>query len=157
MTARVSVAWQSISGDENSFAARLLAVRAQQPPSVALAKDPRYWSLVGIMAMVADEERRMISARTKAALAAAKRRGVKLGGDHARLTAKQRAAGAARSTGPGAKDIQASGATTLRAIADGLDDRGIPAARGGSWSATQVMRLLERIGPFDASVAAAAA
>jgi DNA invertase Pin-like site-specific DNA recombinase len=36
---------------------------------------------VGIMAMVADEKRRMISARTKAALSAAKRRGVKLGGD----------------------------------------------------------------------------
>jgi DNA invertase Pin-like site-specific DNA recombinase len=114
---------------------------------------------VGIMAMVADEERRMISARTKAALAAAKRRGVKLGGDRgARLTAKQRAAGRAvlieraearaSDLAETVKEIQASGATSLRAIAVGLEERGIPTVRGGKWSSVQVMRVLERLDPF---------
>lgn len=49
---------------------------------------------VGIMAMVADEERHMISQRTKAALAEAKKRGVRLGGDRgARLSQVARKAG----------------------------------------------------------------
>jgi hypothetical protein len=44
----------------------------------------------------------------------------------------------------------------LRAIAAGLDERGIPAARGGKWQPMQVARLLEIIAdPFDASAAAA--
>ena len=38
---------------------------------------------------------------------------------------------------------------SLRAIAEGLDERGIPAARGGKWSAVQVMRLLEAGRPFE--------
>jgi len=37
----------------------------------------------------------------------------------------------------------------LRAIAAGIEERGIPAARGGKWSAVQVMRLLEAGRPFD--------
>ena len=120
------------------------------------------------MAAVAEFEAGMISARTKAALAAAKRRGVKLGGDRgARLTAKARAAGnatvAQRSRdraldlAPTIKELQAAGFESLRAIAAGFEERGIPAARGGKWSAVQVARLLEagRV-PFE-SVSAAAA
>jgi DNA invertase Pin-like site-specific DNA recombinase len=110
---------------------------------------------VGIMAMVAQEERRMISERTKAALAAARRRGVQLGGDRGVvMTAKTRKAGqeanraraAARAAdiAPVIADLQAAGTTSLQAIADGLNERSIPTARGGKWSATQVMRVLAR-------------
>jgi DNA invertase Pin-like site-specific DNA recombinase len=44
---------------------------------------------VGIMAMVAEEERRMISKRTKDALAAATKRGMKLGGDRGVVPSKK--------------------------------------------------------------------
>ena len=124
---------------------------------------------VGIMAIMAEEERRRLSERTKAALAAAKRRGVKLGGDRgARLTAKARAAGRAAQRAkaqsramdlaPTIKELQAAGCESLRAIAAGLEERGIPAARGGKWSSVQVMRLLEATSPrpFDASTSAVA-
>jgi DNA invertase Pin-like site-specific DNA recombinase len=109
---------------------------------------------VGIMAMLAEEEARLISERTKAALAAAKRRGVKLGGFRAgaKLTAKarkaghetnhQRAVSRAADLAPVIAEIQASGAVSLQAIANGLNDRGIPAARGGRWSPMQVMRAM---------------
>jgi len=122
------------------------------------------------MAAVAELEAGMISARTKAALAAAKRRGKKLGGDRgARLTVKARAAGRAvlmaraqeRASDLAAtiKELQAAGCESLRAIAKGLEGRGIPAARGGKWSAVQVARLLDRAGlsrPFEPAVASAA-
>jgi DNA invertase Pin-like site-specific DNA recombinase len=113
---------------------------------------------VGIMAMIAEEERRMISARTKAALDAAKRRGVKLGGYRpgAKLTAKARKAGheanarraaqRAADLAPVIVEIKAAGATSLERIATALNERHIPTARGGSWTATQVRRVLDRQG-----------
>ena len=112
---------------------------------------------VGIMAMVAEEERRMISKRTKDALAAAKRRGKKLGGDRgvvptkkARVLATEalqaRADSRAADIAPIIKDLQAAGAESLRAIAKGLNDAGIPTPRGqGEWSAVQVQRVLGRL------------
>lgn len=112
---------------------------------------------VGIMAMVADEERRAISDRTKAALAAAKRRGVQLGGDRgARLSRAARKAGrdaqvarANKRAGDLAhmiRDLQASGVTTLSGIARALTERRVPTPRGSAeWSAVQVARTVARL------------
>jgi DNA invertase Pin-like site-specific DNA recombinase len=108
------------------------------------------------MASVAELEAGMISSRTKAALAAAKARGKKLGGYRgAKLTAKDRAAGrallAARARArandiaPTIAEIRAEGVTSLQGIARALNERGIPAARAGIWSATQVGRVLALI------------
>ncbi|MGD9524137.1 MAG: recombinase family protein [Gemmatimonadales bacterium] len=112
---------------------------------------------VGVMAMVAEEEARMISARTKAALAAAKRRGVRLGRPN--LTGRARRMGTMASIerrraqaaqravdlAPTVRELQAAGAASLQAIAEGLNERGLTASRGGPWSPTQVSRLLSRI------------
>jgi DNA invertase Pin-like site-specific DNA recombinase len=115
------------------------------------------------MASVAELEAGMISARTKAALAAAKRKGTKLGGFRGKMpTAKtrklamaaieERAASRAADLAPVIKELQTAGATSLRAIADGLNAQNIPTARGqGEWSAVQVARVLERLDPFVAN------
>jgi Recombinase len=57
-----------------------------------------------------------------------------------------RAESRAKDIGPIIRDLQAAGRTSLRAIAEGLNEAGIPTARGqGSWSAVQVQRVLERL------------
>jgi DNA invertase Pin-like site-specific DNA recombinase len=111
---------------------------------------------VHIMAAVAEHEAAMISARTKAALAAAKARGVKLGGDRGniraiaaegRRTASQRrtanADRRAADVAPVILELKAAG-TSLRGIAAALVARGIPTAQGGVWSAVQISRVLAR-------------
>ena len=111
---------------------------------------------VGIMALVAEDEAERISARTKAALAAAKARGVKLGNPgnlSNRATGSvrgnaQKAASAdrrARDLLPVITTIREAGTTSLRAIAAELNTRAITTPRGGEWSAVQVMRLLDRL------------
>jgi DNA invertase Pin-like site-specific DNA recombinase len=114
---------------------------------------------IHILAAVAEHEAKVISERTKAALAAAKRRGVKLGGFRAgaKLTAKARQAGyAARAAVADAKaadyagviaELRTAGVTSLAGIAAALNERGIPTASGsGTWQAVQVSRMLARIG-----------
>lgn len=114
---------------------------------------------IHLLAAVAEGEAAMISTRTKAALAAAKRRGVQLGRvDTSRkelrrmgktgtkIAARLRQAKAAKrrdDLAPVIADIkQFVERATLRSIAAELNERGIPAARGGEWSAAQVLRLL---------------
>jgi hypothetical protein len=48
---------------------------------------------------------------------------------------------------PVIEDIRAAGVSTPHQIANGLDQRGIAAARGGGWSAVQVRRVLKNSGP----------
>ena len=97
--------------------------------------------------------------RTKAALAAAKARGVKLGNPNgaralkgkqvgnAEAVAKIRANAAQRAGDLKAiiEDIKLAGITTVRGIAEELQVRGIRAPRGDEWHPTAVARLLERL------------
>jgi DNA invertase Pin-like site-specific DNA recombinase len=116
---------------------------------------------VHILAAVAEHEAAMISARTVAALAAAKARGVVLGGrrgDMSRMEAMAakgtKASAAARSALaakrnedllPLIEEIRAKGSRTLRGIAAELNARGITAPRAGEWSAVQVKRVYSAI------------
>jgi DNA invertase Pin-like site-specific DNA recombinase len=110
---------------------------------------------IGVMAMVAEQEAEAISARTKAALAAARRRGVVLG-PPANLGASARHLGAAasarvrtarcrqraRDLEPIIDDLRRAGATSLRQLAERLNAQGWTTARGARWSAAQVQRVL---------------
>lgn len=98
-----------------------------------------------ILAAVAEHEREMIAARTKAALQAAKARGVRLGRNGAeRLAPAYKAAAVerARELGP---ILQELAGMSAREIAAELARRGVRTPRGGRWHPQTVMRLLERI------------
>lgn len=136
-------------------AAFLLNLQAAGVRFVAADMPEANEMIVGIMAVVAQAERKMISSRTKAALAAAKARGVKLGGDRGAMppahasglggsATKAKAAVRAADVAPIIEEIRATGAASLRQIAAGLNERGIPTARGGTWTAVQVSRILSR-------------
>ena len=110
-----------------------------------------------IMAAVAEEEARAISARTKAALQAAKARGVALGA-HNPAVRKGLEAGQERSIATRKADADAHAATvapllrdyqrkglSLRQMAEELNARAIPTARGGQWHAATVRNALQRV------------
>ncbi|WP_109314213.1 recombinase family protein [Pseudovibrio ascidiaceicola] len=109
---------------------------------------------IHILAAVAEDEARRISERTKAALQAAKARGVKLGGDRgyrpegrpdgALKALKAQSDNFAQSVLPIIDEIKSAGQTSLRAIAEELNARGIKTQRGGKWHASTVRNALSR-------------
>jgi DNA invertase Pin-like site-specific DNA recombinase len=112
------------------------------------------------MAAVAELEAGLISQRTRAALAAAKARGTRLG-NPGNLTPEGRARGSVRGNEaqreraasraadllPTIRDLREKGTTSLRGIAAALNDMGVPSPRGGAWypsSVRKVLTLVER-------------
>lgn len=109
--------------------------------------------MLHLFAAMAEKERQVISARTKAALEAAKARGQVLGGPA--LDRAREASVASRKTLvadfdarvlPVIQSIKAAGAKSDRAIAAELTARNIPTARGGEWTGVQVAAVLKRAG-----------
>lgn len=141
-------------------AAFLLALRDSGVRFVAVDMPEANDLTVGVMALVAEQERAAISKRTKEALAVAKARGVRLGnpngaaalrragkgGAPLRAAVTRNADAHARDLAPVVTDIRAQGATSLRAIAAELNARGMLTRRGGRWHASTVANLLDRLG-----------
>ena len=112
---------------------------------------------VGVMALVAEEEAKAISARTKAALAAAKARGSRLGNPQLqpgnRTAAKAAAAvhrrmarSRARDVAPYLERARKAGCSTLVEFADALTARGVKTPGGcDRWSPEQVRRVFKRL------------
>ena len=112
--------------------------------------------ILTMFAAVAELERGMISQRTKAALAAAKARGVKLGGPNmgkglnsaicalGRRVRSEKSARYYADLFPYVAAARSAGATSLRKIAAALTARGIQPPLGGDcWSASQVRRIVQ--------------
>jgi DNA invertase Pin-like site-specific DNA recombinase len=109
---------------------------------------------IHILAAVAEHEREAISERTKAALAAAKARGTRLGNPNPAFALKRMRAARrlqverfAANVLPVIREIQAAGYDSSNAIAGQLNARKIATARGGRWTHMQVGQILARASP----------
>ena len=104
--------------------------------------------MLHLYAALAEKERRLISERTRAALASRKLSGKKLGNgtNPAEAAAKgEEAARFAASVLPIIESVQRSGITSLRGIANALNDRGVRTARGGRWQVSNVRNVMARL------------
>jgi DNA invertase Pin-like site-specific DNA recombinase len=108
--------------------------------------------MLHLYAALAEKERRLISERTKAALAAKKAAGARLGnprnvkqaGELGRSVQIADADAFVAGLMPVIEAIRGTGATTLEAMTQALNRRGIRSPRGGRWYASSVANLLDR-------------
>jgi DNA invertase Pin-like site-specific DNA recombinase len=109
--------------------------------------------MLHLFAALAEKERALISARTKAALAAKRQRGEQvgdirhLGPEGQRIGRDIQAARAdqfAANVMPIIEELRSAGITSLMGIAAALNTRGVQTARGGRWEPTTVKRILTR-------------
>jgi len=105
---------------------------------------------IGIIALLAQRERELISDRTRAGLAVARSRGVKLGSPNpakawqsAAKEIQRRKLGFACEILKSIKEIRGTGVKTLSRIADCLNKRGERTRRGAIFTATSVKRILD--------------
>ena len=108
--------------------------------------------MLHLYAALAEKERRLISERTKAALAAKRASGIKLGnprniaqaGELGRKVQATAADTFVMGLLPVLDGIRNAGATTLEAMTQALNLRGVRTARGAKWYASSVMNVLDR-------------
>jgi DNA invertase Pin-like site-specific DNA recombinase len=105
---------------------------------------------LGVMAVLAQHEREIISARTRAALAARRARGLPLGTPRnmsryaarasalASVTNTEKARARATLVAPAITAARLAGCTSLRRIAEHLDEMGVTTPRGKKWTPTAV-------------------
>jgi DNA invertase Pin-like site-specific DNA recombinase len=108
--------------------------------------------MLHVYAALAEKERRLISERTRNALAAKKAKGAALGnpsnldeaGQIGREAQQNDAARFAGNIIPIIRSIQAAGIASMVSIADALNERGIRTVRGGRWHCSSVRNVLNR-------------
>ena len=139
-----------------AFVAGLMAQRV--PFIVAeLGRDADPFML-HLYAALAEKERRLISERTKAALAVRKAAGGKLGnstnidqaGESGRASLIAAADEHARGLLPLLRTLKAEGTITIGAITRALNERKVPTPRGARWHVSSAMNLLTRAQKLEA-------
>jgi DNA invertase Pin-like site-specific DNA recombinase len=105
---------------------------------------------IHIYAAMAEHEADQISARTKAALAAAKAKGVVLGAAGSanlrpNIEERQRAANEFATNLRGVFEGMKARGLSQRAMAEELNTIKVPAPKGGAWGLSQVQRVLARL------------